>query len=312
MRFLVSMVLTAITAIMIARGADAQTLDPQPSEAKPSVAPVDRAREVRQRLCLNEHISADQRLLICTSIINAPPGDPKALASIYISRGSAYMAKNDYGHALPDFDEAMRIDPGSPGPLIGRGEAYLKKKQFDQAIADFDRAIKLDPKDAIPWVNRGYADRGKGQIDRALQDYNRAIEIDPSSIDAYRVRAQLFDEKASYDFDAFLNEGSFENRAIADYNQVLRLSPKDEFSYNNRGTLYQRERKYDLALADFTRAIQLNPSNPLYIKNRAITYTMTRQFELAIADYRKMLSLQVDVAARKQIETALNELGAAP
>jgi hypothetical protein len=37
-----------------------------------------------------------------------------------------------------------------------------------------------------------------------------------------------------------------------------------------------------------------------------------RQYDLAIADYRKTLTLKVDVGTRKQVEAALNELGAAP
>jgi tetratricopeptide (TPR) repeat protein len=304
MRFLARLALTAATAVMLTSGANAET------PATPS--PVDRAREARQRICLNEAFPADQRLLICTSIIKGPPGDPKALVSIYIGRGNAYVAKNDYAHAQSDFDEATKIDPSNAGPLNGRGLMFVKMKQPDRAIAEFDQAIKLNPKDAIPLFNRGNVYRAKRQIDRALQDYNSAIEVNPGLIGAYMVRAAVFDDKSRYDFDAFLNEGSFEDHAIADYSQVIQLAPKFVSAYNDRGSLYQRERKYDLALADFTQAIQIDPNNVLYIRNRAITHAIARHFELAIADYRAALKLDLDPATRNQIQTALKDLGAAP
>jgi tetratricopeptide (TPR) repeat protein len=260
MQFLVRMALTAVTSIMVASGAGAQTSD-------------------AQRICLADSTPADQKLVTCSSIItNAPSGGPQVPGSVYISRGNA----------------------------------YLSKKQFDRAIADFDQASNLNPKDVVSWITRGNAYREMGRFDRALQDYDRAIEIDPRSINAYFGRALTFQEKGRYDFDAFLNEGSFEDRAIADYSKLLQIDPGGAGSYSNRGILYQRERKYSLAIADFTQAIQLRPTNPIYIKNRAFAYIMTRQYDLAIADYRKALTLNVDAATRKQLGTALNELGISP
>ena len=293
MRILVGAVLTAAAVIMMPSGAGAETSD-------------------AQRLCLANGTSVDQKLVACSSIImNAPPGEPKALASVYISRGNAYLGKNDYGLALRDFDEATRIDPNNRSSYNGRGLVFLHQKQFDQAIAEFDQAIKLNPGDPIPWTNRGNAYREKGRFDRALQDYDTAITINPKWINAYFGRALTFQEKARYDFDAFLNEGSLEDRAIAEYTKVLQIAPNNAASYSNRGQLYLRERKYNLAIADFTQAVQLDPSNPLFIKNRAYTYRTIRQFDLAVADYRKALTLKVDVAMRKEIERALNELGTA-
>jgi Tfp pilus assembly protein PilF len=341
MRFLVGMLLTAVMVIMIARAADAETLElgwldgpvegggggsgvPQPPDPKPSgpkssdpkpsgaQSAIDRAREAKQRLCLNEHLAADQRLAVCSSLINAPTGDPKALVSIYIGRADAYVAKNDYGHAQADFDEAVRIDPSNSGSLNSRGHLFLQMKQYDRAIADFDQAIKVNPRDASPWFNRGRVHEAKRQIDSALQDYSSAIEINPGMVGAYIFRAIIFENKARYDFDAYLNEGSFEERAIADYGHIQQLLPQYVDAYNNRGSLYQSLRKYNLAIADFTQAIQLDPSQVMYIRNRAISYTSARRYELAIADYRAALKLNLDVATRSQIEGALKDLGATP
>jgi tetratricopeptide (TPR) repeat protein len=49
----------------------------------------------------------------------------------------------------------------------------------------------------------------------------------------------------------------------------------------------------------------------MYVKNRGNAFRVTGQYEHAIADYRKALSLKIDEPLKKQIETALKELGAA-
>ena len=46
-------------------------------------------------------------------------------------------------------------------------------------------------------------------------------------------------------------------------------------------------------------------------QNLAIAFRITGQYERAIADYRKARSLKIEEARKKQIETALKELGAA-
>jgi tetratricopeptide (TPR) repeat protein len=292
MRILVGVVLTATAAVLLTTGARADQ-----SEG--------------QRICLADGTSPDQRLTSCSALIaHGDHADTQTLATIFVSRGNAYLAKSDYGHAQADYDQATRLDPSNIYAFDGRGLVFANQKLYDRAISEFDQAIKLSPKNPIPLTYRGNAYREKGRLDRALQDYNAAIEINPKWTNAYFGRALTFQEKARYDFDAFLNEGSFDGRAIADYEQVIRLNPKGASAYNNRGNIYQSERKYDLAIADFTQAMQLNPSEPLYVKNRAYSYRSSGKYDLAIADYRQALTMKVDNSTRKQIETALKELGA--
>jgi tetratricopeptide (TPR) repeat protein len=49
----------------------------------------------------------------------------------------------------------------------------------------------------------------------------------------------------------------------------------------------------------------------LYLKNRGNAFRIIGQYRNAIADYRKALSLKIDEPTKKQIETALKELGVA-
>jgi tetratricopeptide (TPR) repeat protein len=71
------------------------------------------------------------------------------------------------------------------------------------------------------------------------------------------------------------------------------------------------KRQYDRAIKDYDEAIRLDPNEPLYVKNRANAYRVAGQYDRAIADYRKALTLKVEEPVKKQIETALKDLGAA-
>ena len=292
MQVVASVVLTAVTVIMAPSGAQAQA----PSEL---------------RICLDNATPQAQKTAACSSVItNAPPAEAKELARIYFTRGNAYLNQGIYDRALADFDAATRANPTAGGPFNSRGVAFLRQKQLDRAITEFDSAIRLNPNDPIALSNRGDAYRDKGRFDRALQDYDAAIVINPKWGNAYFGRAAALQQKATSDFDAFVNEGRFEALAIAEYGKLLQIAPRNAGALSNRGQLHHTLRKYDLAIADFTQAIEINPANPLFLRNRALTYRMMRRFDLAITDYRNALAVTQDAEARKLIGELLAQLGA--
>jgi tetratricopeptide (TPR) repeat protein len=71
------------------------------------------------------------------------------------------------------------------------------------------------------------------------------------------------------------------------------------------------KRQYDRALKDYDEAVRLEPDNGLFVRNRANALRIVGQYDRAIAEFRKALTLNVGDAMKRQIETALKELGAA-
>ncbi|CAN7745466.1 tetratricopeptide repeat protein [Bradyrhizobium sp. LjRoot220] len=293
MRILASMILTAVAFAMAPSGAQAQT-PPQ------------------LRTCLDNATPQADRVAACSFVImNAPPAEARELARVYFTRGNAYLALGVYDRALADFDAVTKASPAASGPFNSRGVAFLRQKQLDRAIAELDQAIRLNSNDPIAFANRGDAYRDKGRFDRALQDYDAAIAINPKSVNAHFGRAMTWQQKASSDFDAFVNEGRFEELAVAEYGKLLQIVPRHAHALSNRGLLHHTLRKYDLAIADFTQAIEISPANPFFLRNRAQTYRMIRRFDLAIADYRNALALTQDADGRKLIGELLAQLGVA-
>ena len=63
-------------------------------------------------------------------------------------RGLSYYYKKDYDRAIPDFSEAIRLNPKWAVAFDSRGDAYVAKGDYERAIADFKQAILLDPSEA--------------------------------------------------------------------------------------------------------------------------------------------------------------------
>jgi tetratricopeptide (TPR) repeat protein len=189
-----------------------------------------------------------------------------------------------------------------------RGLALFEKKDFDRAIADYDQSLALNPKQVTGFINRGNAWQAKGYNNRAIEDYNQAIRLDQKNAIAFYNLGVAYEDKGRWEFDAYVNEGSYEEVAIRCFNLAILLNPKYHQALNNRGDAYLILRQYARAIDDFNQAVQIDTNEPLYFKNRANALRFVGQYERAIADYRKALTLKIDEQMKKEIEGALKEL----
>ena len=122
------------------------------------------AQSDQQRKWCNEKDGApDQRISGCTAVIQSGSLADRSLAPAFNNRGIAYADKGQHDRAIQDFDQAIRLDPGSASLFNNRGRAYSAKGQYDRAIPDFDQAIRLDPTKADAFHDRGRAYGEKGQ-----------------------------------------------------------------------------------------------------------------------------------------------------
>jgi Flp pilus assembly protein TadD len=86
-----------------------------------------------------------------------------------------HLKVGQFGRAIDDYDEGIRLAP-TYGPLfVGRGAAYLRTGQLQKALLDLDVAARLTPDDPKIFNNRGTAYFSMGQTDLAIRDYTEAI-----------------------------------------------------------------------------------------------------------------------------------------
>lgn len=94
----------------------------------------------------------------------------------YISRGEAYLKKDDNERAIANYTLAIEADPNDFA-YMSRGNAYFKIGDYDNAIADFTRMINLKPTKSVGYTLRGTAYSLKGDKARAEADFLIAEQL---------------------------------------------------------------------------------------------------------------------------------------
>jgi len=126
-------------------------------------------------------------------IERVPAGElPPALRVDVLSlRGTAYAQLGKHGEARASFDEARRLDPRSPVPLVAEIPVLLAAGEPVTARERARRAVELAPGSAAAWNARASVAQAAGELDAALADYARALDLQPDHLDARIARAAV-------------------------------------------------------------------------------------------------------------------------
>lgn len=182
----------------------------------------------------------------------------RCFKSGFVNRGHAYTAKKDYGHAIVDYSEAIRLDPKYTNTFYLRARAYFLKKDYEHAFAGYSEVIRIDPT-AAAYVTRGNAYAAKDDYyDHAIADYRAAITLDPSFVEAFYRRADAHLKLQDYD------------AAIADYTGALRLEPENADAHGRLGAVLLYQGKTEEAVAEFRRAVNLGAKNYCFSLGKAL------------------------------------------
>jgi len=148
-------------------------------------------------------------------------------------------------------------------------------------------------KETGPKTAADYVARAKGHFvdkDTALEDLNKAIELDENCVEAYELRAELFEARYRDSDDA--NDAEC---AIADYDKLIELeldSPKAAERLRLRGVLKLGLGDCDDAIADFKGSIGKDKRVPKTHEQLAQAYVAKGDTDSALACYG--LAIQYD------------------
>src|SRR5713226_6413097 len=141
------------------------------------------ASEADRKDCI-ANSNPDQKIAVCTRVIEDSAESTANRANAYNSRGIGYHNKKDYDRAIAEYGEAIKLDPKYARAYYNRGLVYAAKGNYDGAVEEYSEAIKLDPKYASAYNSRGLAYANKKDYDRAIADYGQAITLDPKFVAA--------------------------------------------------------------------------------------------------------------------------------
>jgi tetratricopeptide (TPR) repeat protein len=222
--------------------------------------------------------SPDQNTVIdgCGAIIAANTETPQNLATARSNRGFAYHNTNRNDLALPDFNEAIRLNPNDPAGYEGRGAVEINSGAIDQAAADYNTEIRLAPNASGGYKGRADVDANRGDWPAALADNNKALQIEPTYEEALEGRGGVYGVMLQWDL------------AIADYTAALKLNPNSEIANLGLGTALAHKGQYAQAIPYLNQVLAQNggkdalAAGALY--NRAVAKLFTGDLQGAVAD----------------------------
>jgi tetratricopeptide (TPR) repeat protein len=225
---------------------------------------------------------------------------------LWCSRGVAWALNGQNDKAIPDYTEAIRIDPKYVAAYLMRAGAWGDKRDWDKAIRDLDEAIRINPAAAplgasAVYNHRGTMWLGKKDYDRAIRDFDEAVRIDPKFALAFNHRGNAWEDKGDYD------------KAIRDYTEAIRLGLKDRrldradpSVFVNRGNLWLSKKEYAKALADFDEAIRLDPKYNMAIHKKAYLLATSADDRLRDVDRaEELMKVVVELRAKGPLNEEL-------
>jgi tetratricopeptide (TPR) repeat protein len=109
----------------------------------------------------------------------------------FFNRGTIYRLKHEWDEAVPDYAEALRLNPTNALVYKNRAALYDHIGNFKGAIQDWNKGIRLEPNDPDAFVARGRARQNTGDYEGAKQDFDEGIRLDPRDASAYNNLAWL-------------------------------------------------------------------------------------------------------------------------
>ena len=108
--------------------------------------------------------------------IEAKPGN----AALLTARARACSDIEQYGLALEDAREAVKLDPKSADALVELGFAEMKLDDPRKASKDFTRATELDPRNTVAWRSLGELAMDRADYPVAIDNFTRSLKLHES------------------------------------------------------------------------------------------------------------------------------------
>jgi tetratricopeptide (TPR) repeat protein len=195
-----------------------------------------------------------------------------------LHEGRRLVSTSRFREGLAVAEQALKIDPKSPGALAVRGTARAGLDQVEEALADCAAALKANPETALAYATRAILRRKQGRAEEAIVDLTVALRLEPYSPRYYVNRAH-----------AFVNLKEF-HQAVADCTAALNCDPRQPKAYHSRAVASMYLGRYDEALADLGKALALS-EDPRSYWVRSVVYTRKGNLEKAREDRKKAEAL---------------------
>lgn len=215
------------------------------------------------------------------SAANGNNAAPKTAAD-YALQGQAHLSRGEFGAAITDMDEAIRMAPDQATYYVARAKAHEASKQPDAALADLDKSLSLDPKDVDALLMRAGLRLARKDRAGATTDVNQASSAAPAgSTHALTI---------AY-FDVQLDQPAAALPVLDDWVRLHRDDAMLGAVLNER--CWARglsNQQLDDALKDCHKAISRDGKNPAYLDSLGLVQLRLGNYPESIKAYEQAVA----------------------
>ncbi len=239
----------------------------------------------------------------------------KKYSKAYEALGDAYLAKNEGGPAMSNFEYAVDNDKNNKSAILKQGELYIRAKNYTEAINQFNKIIALDP--VYPPAHRELAELyfEAKQFDKAKTEYAEYMKYADQNLDSkirnvkYLYKSKSFEstvnsinELIPQDPDnhllyrlkcyscAELNRNEEGELAMQHFFTIAppsKIIPSDYVTY---AKLLQKNGKDSMSIVMMKKAIELDPNNTDFSKDILTMQYKMKKYADVIHDFEDFKS----------------------
>lgn len=254
--------------------------------------------EVEKYFMNHFRISIISTFLFLIAVFNVPCQSSK-LAEAHVEKGldaisSMDTKDKDWGTAIREFSEAIRIAPNYEDAYAYRSFAYFRTGEFELGNIDLTKAVELNknnPKNAYGYSERAEWHGREGNYENAIADFTETIRLEAFNEEDEVI--DLFYKAMTYVDRAEIYEqiGDTDN-AIKDYSTAHNLAPHWHYPLMNRARLYFAAGEDELGVADVERESYNRVPNEEADRSSALgdLYLELKQYDRAITEYTNAIN----------------------
>ena len=221
---------------------------------------------------LLEASKPDEAIAAFQQAAKLDPKNPEPL----LDAGALLEKQQKAAEAEKQYQQAVSVAPDSSDALIALSNLYMREKRFDDAQAALKKLVALHPNDAGAHFQLGRMLAIAGKNEEAATEMEAGLKLDPSDRKAQRDLADLDADAGKYD------------QAAQMYAALISATPDDADLHVGLGRVLMKQKKFPEAEQEFIKAAELKPGSGEIYGELAVAANENKNYPLAIkaADLR--------------------------
>jgi tetratricopeptide (TPR) repeat protein len=215
-----------------------------------------------------------------------------------IGLGALYLSRKDSGQARAAFERALKIQPKLPPALEGLGDAFLQERNYVKAEAAYAECANLTPKAANIQFKLGGAQMAQGKRAEAMRSFKAAVAADPRLAVAYNNLAWLEVEQ----------KGDL-NQALVWAKRATELDPRVTNYWHTLGVVYLARGENAEAVKALAEATKATPPSAEHLYRLGVAQARSGQKAEAVLNLRRALEINPNFPSAQAARQLLAELG---